>query len=155
PDARSGSGAGDVRGVAEAVKVRDTGGASGRVVVPGFAPAQGVQCLKIEGPRLFDVGGGDGDEVDHFSSSPPPAAVFWARSRNVRGGLPVTCSTVPSWRARCRTRFSRKNFGGALPAASNAGIQAAAPCHAARDYRCNPAIELCDLTGSRLSESNR
>src|SRR5215469_235319 len=39
PDARSDSGAGDVCGVAEAVKVRDTGGASGRVVVPDFAPA--------------------------------------------------------------------------------------------------------------------
>src|SRR6516225_7788413 len=39
PDARSHSGAGDVCGVAEAVKVRDTGGASGRVVVPDFAPA--------------------------------------------------------------------------------------------------------------------
>ena len=39
PDARSDSGAGDLCGVAEAVKVRDTGGASGRVVVPDFAPA--------------------------------------------------------------------------------------------------------------------
>src|SRR5215469_3065884 len=39
PDARSDSGARDVCGVAEAVKVRDTGGASSRVVVPDFAPA--------------------------------------------------------------------------------------------------------------------
>ena len=95
PDARSDSGGGYVGVVAETVKVRDGARARGGVVLTEFTPAEGLECLEVEGQRLLNFGDRDVDVLDQVAASLHAAAFLPAKSRNVRGGVPVICSPMP------------------------------------------------------------